>query len=65
MNGMRLISPIYFIFVQEMENPLILIHDKKISNMNSLLPVLEISIKVSLFIHVSVSCDMLCKIGDI
>ncbi|KAG2626102.1 hypothetical protein PVAP13_3KG321000 [Panicum virgatum] len=29
----------------EMENPLILIHDKKISNMNSLLPVLEISIK--------------------
>jgi len=65
MNGMRLISPIYFIFVQEMENPLILIHDKKISNMNSLLPVLEISIKVSLFIHVSVSCDMLSKIGDI
>ncbi|CAN6346025.1 unnamed protein product [Urochloa humidicola] len=31
--------------VQEMENPLILIHDKKISSMNSLLPVLEISIK--------------------
>jgi len=65
MNGMRLISPIYFISVQEMENPLILIHDKKISNMNSLLPVLEISIKVSLFIHVSVSGDVLCKIGDI
>ncbi|KAK3138138.1 hypothetical protein QOZ80_5AG0365040 [Eleusine coracana subsp. coracana] len=29
----------------EMENPLILIHDKKISSMNSLLPVLEVSIK--------------------
>uniref|UniRef100_A0ACD5T7Y8 Uncharacterized protein n=1 Tax=Avena sativa TaxID=4498 RepID=A0ACD5T7Y8_AVESA len=29
----------------EMENPLILIHDKKISSMNSLLPLLQISIK--------------------
>uniref|UniRef100_A0ACD5U138 Uncharacterized protein n=1 Tax=Avena sativa TaxID=4498 RepID=A0ACD5U138_AVESA len=51
--GMKLsrgyISP-YFVTDQktqkcEMENPLILIHDKKISNMNSLLPVLQISIK--------------------
>ncbi|KAF8727407.1 hypothetical protein HU200_019012 [Digitaria exilis] len=51
--GMKLsrgyISP-YFVTDEktqkcEMENPLILIHDKKISNMNSLLPVLEISIK--------------------
>jgi hypothetical protein len=33
-----------------MENPLILIHDKKISSMNSLLPALEVSIKVTLFI---------------
>lgn len=50
--GMKLsrgyISP-YFVTDQktqkcEMENPLILIHDKKISNMNSLLPVLQISI---------------------
>ncbi|CAD6227075.1 unnamed protein product [Miscanthus lutarioriparius] len=31
---------------KEMENPLILIHDKKISNMDSLLLALEISIKV-------------------
>ncbi|XP_074567701.1 chaperonin CPN60-like 2, mitochondrial [Curcuma longa] len=29
----------------ELENPLILIHDKKISDMNSLLPVLEIALK--------------------
>ncbi|KAM0863471.1 hypothetical protein ACQ4PT_044569 [Festuca glaucescens] len=52
--GMKLsrgyISP-YFVTDQktqkcEMENPLILIHDKKISNMNSLLPVLQISIKI-------------------
>ncbi|XP_006655538.2 chaperonin CPN60-like 2, mitochondrial [Oryza brachyantha] len=51
--GMKLsrgyISP-YFVTDQktqkcEMENPLILIHDKKISTMNSLLPVLEMSIK--------------------
>ncbi|CAD6271398.1 unnamed protein product [Miscanthus lutarioriparius] len=51
--GMKLsrgyISP-YFVTDQktqkcEMENPLILIHDKKISNMDSLLPALEISIK--------------------
>jgi hypothetical protein len=35
-----------------MENPLILIHDKKISNMDSLLPALEISIKVTFFIYV-------------
>nr|TKW26141.1 hypothetical protein SEVIR_3G167300v2 [Setaria viridis] len=51
--GMKLsrgyISP-YFVTDEktqkcEMENPLILIHDKKISSMNSLLPVLEISIK--------------------
>ncbi|KAL5231384.1 hypothetical protein ABZP36_030160 [Zizania latifolia] len=51
--GMKLsrgyISP-YFVTDQktqkcEMANPLILIHDKKISTMNSLLPVLEISIK--------------------
>lgn len=51
--GMKLsrgyISP-YFVTDQktqkcEMENALILIHDKKISNMDSLLPVLEISIK--------------------
>uniref|UniRef100_A0A0D9WJ76 Uncharacterized protein n=1 Tax=Leersia perrieri TaxID=77586 RepID=A0A0D9WJ76_9ORYZ len=50
--GMKLsrgyISP-YFVTDQktqkcEMENPLILIHDKKISTMNSLLPVLEMSI---------------------
>ncbi|XP_066361750.1 chaperonin CPN60-like 2, mitochondrial [Miscanthus floridulus] len=43
------ISP-YFVTDQktqkcEMENPLILIHDKKISNMDSLLPALEMSIK--------------------
>jgi hypothetical protein len=48
-----------------MENPLILIHDKKISSMNSLLPVLEISIKVSLFIYVSAFGDTLCRIGNI
>ncbi|XP_052156056.1 chaperonin CPN60-like 2, mitochondrial [Oryza glaberrima] len=51
--GMKLsrgyISP-YFVTDQktqkcEIENPLILIHDKKISTMNSLLPVLEMSIK--------------------
>lgn len=51
--GMKLsrgyISP-YFVTDQktkkcEMENPLILIHDKKISNMNSLLPALQISIQ--------------------
>ncbi|CAM0954236.1 unnamed protein product [Alopecurus aequalis] len=50
--GMKLsrgyISP-YFVTDQktqkcELENPLILIHDKKISSMNSLLPVLQVSI---------------------
>lgn len=44
-------------FVQEMENPLILIHDKKISTMNSLLPVLEMSIKVIMSHNVSVSFE--------
>ena len=39
-----------------MENPLILIHDKKISNMDSLLPALEISIKVTLSICLSFWC---------
>ena len=42
---------ICFMSVQEMENP-ILIQDKKISNMDSLLPALEISIKVNSFIYV-------------
>ena len=48
-----LISQLFILYPQEMENPLILIHDKKISNMDSLLPALEISIKVTLSIYVS------------
>lgn len=36
--------------VQELENPLILIHEKKISDMNLLLRVLELAVKVSILI---------------
>lgn len=32
---------------QELENPLILIHDKKISNMDSLIKILELALKVT------------------
>uniref|UniRef100_A0A804UC68 Uncharacterized protein n=1 Tax=Zea mays TaxID=4577 RepID=A0A804UC68_MAIZE len=65
--GMKLsrgyISP-YFVTDQktqkcEMENPLILIHDKKISNMDSLLPALEISIKPLLIVAEDVEGDAL------
>lgn len=33
-------------FFQELENPIILIHEKKVSDMNSLLKVLEAAVKV-------------------
>lgn len=35
-----------YIVFKELENPLILIHDKKISDMNSLVRILELALKV-------------------
>lgn len=39
---------IYFIFTcrQELENPLILIHDKKISSLENMVGILELAVKV-------------------
>ena len=34
-------------FYQELEDPLILIHEKKISNLNAIVKILELSLKVS------------------
>lgn len=36
-----------FLFLQELEDPIILIHEKKISNVNSIVKVLELALKVS------------------
>jgi chaperonin GroEL (HSP60 family) len=33
--------------IQELENPVILVHEKKISSINSILPVLELVVRVS------------------
>lgn len=41
---------VLILFRQELENPLILIHDKKISDVNSLVRVLEMAVKVMNFI---------------
>lgn len=45
-----------FLCQQELENPLILIHDKKISDMNALVRILELAVKV---IHAHVTEVML------
>lgn len=37
------------LFYQELEDPLILIHEKKISNLNAIVKVLELALKVSAF----------------
>lgn len=34
--------------MQELEDPLILIHEKKISNLNAIVKVLELALKVSI-----------------
>jgi hypothetical protein len=33
--------------IQELENPVILVHEKKISSLNSIIPVLELVVQVS------------------
>jgi hypothetical protein len=48
-------SELFFIYMFAGDgNPLILIHDKKISNMNSLFLLLQISIKITVFRRYSV-----------
>lgn len=39
----------YLLSYQELEDPLILIHEKKISNLNAIVKVLELALKVSAF----------------
>lgn len=48
---------------QELENPLILIHEKKISDMNLLVRVLELAVKVIKFFHLSLFHVMQYNIG--
>lgn len=40
-------NKVTFLFWQELEDPLILIHEKKISNINAIVKVLEMALKVS------------------
>jgi chaperonin GroEL (HSP60 family) len=40
-------SSITLLFWQELEDPIILIHEKKISNLNAIVKVLELALKVS------------------
>lgn len=42
--------------LQELENPLILIYDKKISDMNSLVGLLELAVEVISFSFMILSC---------
>lgn len=41
-----LLYPFPFDFLQELEDPLILIHEKKISSLNAVVKVLELALKV-------------------
>jgi chaperonin GroEL (HSP60 family) len=41
------LNSIALLFWQELEDPLILIHEKKISNLNAIVKVLELALKVS------------------
>jgi len=50
-------------FLQELENPLILIYDKKISDMNSLLRVLELAVKV-IYVFFDVSKFLLAALSE-
>lgn len=47
-----------FICRQELEHPLILIHDKKISDMNSLVRILELAVKVNDLFY---SCNVISR----
>jgi chaperonin GroEL len=49
--------------LQELENPLILIYDKKISDMNSLLRVLELAVKV-IYVFFDVSKFLLSALSE-
>jgi chaperonin GroEL len=49
--------------LQELENPLILIYDKKISDMNSLLRVLELAVKV-IYVFFDVSKFLLAALSE-
>jgi hypothetical protein len=45
-----------FYFQQELEDPLIIIHEKKISSINSIVKVLELALKVSSAIRIILNC---------
>lgn len=44
------------VFCQELENPVILIHEKKITSLQAILPVLELVVRVSSIVLFLVSC---------
>jgi chaperonin GroEL (HSP60 family) len=44
------------VFCQELENPVILIHEKKITSLQAILPVLELVVRVSFIVLFLVFC---------
>ena len=46
MDGIKYLLPVLILKLQELEDPFILIHEKKISSINAVVKVLELAVKV-------------------